>query len=930
MSALPWLLAVVQAAAAVTLVEFSEGSDLSLDVSPDGSALTMDLQGIVWTLPASGGAATPLTDPLWQARQPRWSRDGERLIFAALHPASWNLWQVERVGGAPRQLTEDPWHDRDPAVHPDGQSVVFVSDRSGSDDLWRLRLADGRLEQLSFHASRESQPVISPDGQRIAYISHDTSGYHLRVRSFTGAQSTLLTSASPLAAPSWRADGSLLMLVQTRDGRAEKTLVLVGPDGPLLRPASWGESVAAQAASWTDRNLFVYSADGLIKRRALGSRRAEVIPFFAVTSLPQTARARPTVALDEQGRHRVHGLRAPRVSPDGSAVIVTALGRLWRVARDGNAQLVLDPGSRPLDPAWSPDGQRIAFIAKGEDGTSRLLSSSPEGADLREHLRHPDRLLLPAWGPAATRIAVIAAPTDGRDAELLLVPVGGGTPEVIAHDLVAPSRPEWVHGQRLLLSHGPHSSGRVRDITTFDLASGTRASLPGLPVDGFAPGVHDGPSVSPDGRGIAFVRDGALWLGMLDATGERLETVRRLSEGPAASPSWVGNNRELVFLAGNSLRRIDTRDGQSQVWPVDLDQRTYSGDAAWVLRARRVLNPAAGGYLEEIDIHITGQRIREVVPRGALPLPERVIDAGALTVLPGLIDLHARSLLPDDGHDGRRWLAAGITTVREPVSDPVDALERSEAWRSGQRPGPRLLYGGPILDGLRSDEAAAVGLRSETQLVTALAQAEALGQHMIMTGSGLPGVQRRKLVELAAPAGIAVATRDITAAAFSGAAAVEGLHSGRGTAGLRGGADLARLATRADLALTPLLAQVGSPGSEAALARIAAGGGLIGAGSGGPASAQPPGLHTEIARLAAGPLGAAGALRAATLDAAWALGLAGHLGSVSEGKLADLVLVDGDPLADPGALARIRAVISGGRFLPVDVLLPVQRGATAE
>lgn len=930
MSMLPWLLAAFQVAAATTLVEFSESSALSLDVSPDGSTLTMDLQGIVWTLPASGGAATPLTDPLWQARQPRWTRDGERLVFTALHPASWNLWQVDRAGGPPRQLTDGPWHDRDPTLHPDGQHVVFVSDRSGSNDLWRLRLADGGLEQLSFHASDESQPAISPDGQRIAYISHDASGYHLRLRSFAGAQSTLLSSTAPLAAPSWRTDGSLLMLVRERDGRAEKTLVLVGPDDPLLRPASWGESVAPEAARWTDRNRFIYSADGLIKQRTLGSRRAEVIPFFAVTSVPQTVRARATHALDDQTRKPAHGLRAPRVSPDGSAVVVTALGGLWRLGQDGEAQLILGSGTRPLDPAWSPDGRRIAFVDRDDHG-SRLLSISPEGDDLREHLRHPARLLLPVWGPGATRIAVIAAQPGEQAADVLLVPVAGGEPEVVARDLVAPSRPEWVHGQRLLLAHGPRPGGHARDVTTIDLANGQLATLPGLPTEGFAPGGHDGPAVSPDGSSIAFIRDGALWLGMLDTAGERLQTVRRLSDGPAASLSWVGDNRQLVYLAGNSLHRIDTRDGRSQVWPVDLDQRAYSGDPPWVLRARRVFSPAAGGYLADIDIHITGQRIHQVVPRGALPLPERVVDAGALAVLPGLIDLHARSLLPDDGDDGRRWLAAGITTVREPVSDPADARERSEAWGSGQRPGPRLLYGGPMLDGLSSTEIAALSLRTEAQLLAALAQAEAYGQHMILTGPGLSGLMRRQLVELAAPLGIAIATGDITTAAFSGAAAVEGLRTpGGALARLQGGGDLALLATRADLALTPMLARKNRPDGEAALARIAAGGGLIGAGSGASASAHPQGLHTEIARLAAGPLGAAGALRAATLDAAWALGLAGHLGSVSEGKLADLVLVDGDPLENPDALSRIRAVVSGGRFLPVDVLLAAPRGAPTE
>ena len=71
-------------------------------------------------------------------------------------------------------------------------------------------------------------------------------------------------------------------------------------------------------------------------------------------------------------------------------------------------------------------------------------------------------------------------------------------------------------------------------------------------------------------------------------------------------------------------------------------------------------------------------------------------------------------------------------------------------------------------------------------------------------------------------------------------------------------------------------------------------------------------LHSELEAWVAAGLAPGRALRAATLDAAAYLGTDQRLGSVARGKLADLVLVDGDPTRDISALRRVRLVVKGG------------------
>jgi len=89
------------------------------------------------------------------------------------------------------------------------------------------------------------------------------------------------------------------------------------------------------------------------------------------------------------------------------------------------------------------------------------------------------------------------------------------------------------------------------------------------------------------------------------------------------------------------------------------------------------------------------------------------------------------------------------------------------------------------------------------------------------------------------------------------------------------------------------------------------------AGTDAPLRNSPPGfgLHEELALLVRAGLSPFAALRAATLAPARWFGMQDSLGTVAPGQLADLVLLDGNPLADIGNLRSIRAVVQQGRVV---------------
>ncbi len=920
-----WPLALLAAASAADerpLIEFTSGGNLAVDLCAGGTRLVTDLAGVIWTLPASGGGATPLTEPGFEARRPRCHPDGTEVVFEAVADGYRQLWSVPLDGGEPRTLTRGLYDHHSPAFMPDGSGLVLVSDRSGSDDLWRLTLADGRLEQISFHSSTEADPAVSPDGHHIAFISRGADGDRLRLRGPQGQTTTLHAGREPLHAPAWRPDGAMLTVVKGPPGAMHKMMLLPSPER-LLRPTSWREDVYPAPAVWRDGQHFIYAADGGLRQRRLGSRESEGLPFFGVLTAhrPQW-QPRVAAAPDDPARRPVRGLRAPRLSPDGEFVAFTALGRLWRADRDGTTLALTGGDTLALDPDWSPDGRWLVYAAD-RDGTTDIWRSRADGSGSPERLvSTPGTAMLPAWSPDGTRVAFIDAGPAGPwgPVALRVYDVNSGRMETLTDALEWAGRPDWLAADRLVINQlAPDLPGDGIWTRTWRPGDARSGDLPGIAPGGRAALPMDGPVVSRDGGWLLQVRDGRLWRQPLLDGGAGAGSSQPVGDGPAKAPSVSADGRYVLHVAPGGLQLTDTASSGADAtrpWPLDLPGwRSVSGDTDWVLQAGRIYDPVTGGYEPDRDIHISGQRIVAVVERGAREHSGRVVDARHLTVLPGLIDLHARHSGRAGWHHGGEWLAHGVTTVREPVSDPLDAMERHEAWASGQRPGPRLYTGGVMPDGPRTAHHAAASITDADALDRALAWTDALHLHDVRTGPRLPLALWTQARTQAHAMGARVSVASVQRAGLLGGDVLEPMPSGHGG----GWSDLLSMLARSRTTLVPLLAS-GDDVSVELVADLMARGGSVGAGSGSADAAPGAGLHRELERLHRAGLSRREVLRAATLDAARILGADGRLGRVSEGRLADLVVVDGDPLEDLAALGEVRFVIAAGRYYSPSLL----------
>jgi cytosine/adenosine deaminase-related metal-dependent hydrolase len=302
-----------------------------------------------------------------------------------------------------------------------------------------------------------------------------------------------------------------------------------------------------------------------------------------------------------------------------------------------------------------------------------------------------------------------------------------------------------------------------------------------------------------------------------------------------------------------------------------------------------------------------------------------IVDARDATVIPGLVDLHAhqRSLIGE--RLGRAWLAYGVTTVREVTWRPGEAIERAESWASGRSAGPRLVIsagqGGtdaraPLRSYPSIGQGFAHSLVRQAREIGVPAWGENAFPPRLRTASHGPSFE----VELS-PGFIAyqdgssrlMATE---ATLVTGLAALAGLN-GWPLPRPRSDAAFTALFTPAEQAAWGRPDSLGAalPPLERTIAQLVRAGGRVGVGSDAPAVPYGLGVHLELALLARAGIANDQILRMATAEGALALGLEQQIGTLEEGKLADFVVLDGDPLARIADTLRIVAVAKGGVWL---------------
>ncbi|CAM03456.1 amidohydrolase family protein [Saccharopolyspora erythraea] len=535
----------------------------------------------------------------------------------------------------------------------------------------------------------------------------------------------------------------------------------------------------------------------------------------------------------------------------------------------------------------------------------------------------------------------------------------------------APGRPTWSpDGATIAFAAQRPVSRRFREganqILTVRVDTGAIAYHEVLPNRSLSGRGVDGPVWSPDGSSYAFVMGAALWVVSVDASGTPTAAPRQVTAEVADAPSWHPDSRTLLYLSLGALRMVDSHEGTSCPVPLNLTWSPARVRGRTVVRAGALWDGVHDVLRRDVDIVIDGDRIGEVTSRREWP-HSAVVDATALTVLPGLVDMHAHVHLEGrflGSRQGRLWLSFGVTSVRSPGDPAYLAAQHREATASGDQLGPRYFAAGEPIDGSRVYYGFTRPTTDAREVAREVERARALRYDLLKTYVRLPSTAQDQVVR--AGTGLPVTSHYAYPAARFGVHCMEhlGATSRLGFSQTlsrlgRSYDDVVALISRAGMSITPTLfvSAVLMAGDESWLAderiarlypqwerdalretialvsrtpeitaglrkmlaanvdtvrRISGAGGLVVCGTDAPIDHLGVSLHLNLRALVAHGMSAADALRTATGNAAQALNASGHLGAVLPGRYADLTAVDGDPLADITRAAAVRKVVVGG------------------
>ncbi|MFL6723354.1 MAG: amidohydrolase family protein, partial [Sphingomicrobium sp.] len=952
--------------------------------SPDGQeiAFTSDRGGgdNIWAVRRDGSSPRQITKEDFRLlNQADWSPDGNFIVARKHFTSSRSLgagemWLYHRSGGgAGVQMTKARTKQKDtnePAFSPDGRYLYFSDDATPGDIfqyskdvngqiyvIQRLDRQTGEIETFVDGPGGAIRPTPSPDGKSLAFIRRIRYKSTLMLMDLKSGRITPLTDMldrdmqetwavhGVYPGMSWAPDSRSIVFwakggihridVASREVR-EIPFHVTGTrfvedavrQQKEVAPASFTTKMVRFAQKSPDGSRIVYEALGnLWIANGDGGNARRLTRGDDFDSYPTFSRDGKQVAYvswddDRAGRIKVVGVGG------GEGRIVTP-----------------DPGHY-VEPAFSPDGSLIAY-RKTSDG-------------------------------------FLTTPLYGKDTGIYVVPVKGGTPKRVAKTGSQPmfgATSDRVfftatgdEEKRLLKSVSIQGTDEVTHLIS---QNASRFAL--SPDEQFIAWTERYQAYV-----MPFVRSGR----SIDiAPDSKALPLSKVSADAGDWIHWSGNSRYLYWSQGPGLYGLDVgtpgafAGGKLGAAPlvarlgVTATQAKPAGSIA--LTGARIVTMKGDEVIENGTILIEGDRIAAVGPTASISYPAgtRTIDVSGKTIIPGLIDAHwhgsmgSELIIPKQNWFHAAALAYGVTTVHDPSNDTFEIFAASEYQKAGKILGPRIFSTGTILYGATTPFT--VEINSFDDALSHLRRLQDSGAWSVKSYNQPRREQRQMIIEAARQLGMEVVPEggslfemNMTMIA-DGHTTIE--HSlpvqhiyddvlqywkGSGTAwtptlvvAYGGPFGENYWYQHTNVWAEPILSKwvprplldarsrrpVQNPPEEDNLFSVAAQAKQVSdlgipLSIGAHGQREGLGAHWDIWTFAKGGMTNMEALRTGTINPARALGLDKDLGSLEPGKLADLVVLNDNPLENIRNSDHIAMTMAGGRLF--DSNLQIIAGGT--
>lgn len=725
--------------------------------SPDGSKIlfTSDAGGgdNIWVMNADGSEAKQITKESFRLlNNAAWAPDGTYFV-ARKHFTSQRslgageIWMYHIDGGDGFQLTKrknDQQDVNEPTFSPDGRYLYYSEDmypggyfqynKDPNNQIYVIKEYDrekGSSRTIISGPGGAIRPVVSRDGSKIAYIR--------RVRT-----------------------ESVLYIYDRNSGAHTPITNRLSKD----QQEAWAIFGAYTHFNWTpDDQSIIFWGQGKIWSVNVDTKALSEIPFSVKANhrIQETVKFENKV-FEESIELKV--LRNLRTSPNSEEALFTAAGYLYAYDFDRKeAKRVNNSDDFEFEATYNSSGSMICYVTWDDVNQGAVILQNLSTGDKQILTKEPGIYRTPAFSPDDSKVVFRKDGGNSHQGYMNSLNPGIYVADLKSGDIsFVQSNGEYpvfsADGNRIFYQTGGFLFGSLTKAYHSVKVDGTDSKkyVDSKYAQRF--------SVSPDNKWIAWSELYKVYVAALPMTGQPIHLtsnstthpVRLLAKDEGINIHWSSDSKTLNWTMGNNYFSKDLAAGDdtdATEIKISLFEPADSPKGIIAFTNGQIITMDGKEVIKNGTVLVEGNKIVAVGPSNTIDIPRsaKLIDLKGKTLMPGFIDVHGHlgnfryGISPQQQWEYFANLAYGVTTAHDPSSNSEMIFSQSEMIKLGRMVGPRLYSTGTILYGADGDFKAVINSLEDAR--SALRRTKAYGAFSVKSYNQPRREQRQMVLQAA-------------------------------------------------------------------------------------------------------------------------------------------------------------------------------------